>query len=90
MLFCFTFNAERKEEIEKAEEKERLQKEKEEKERKEAEEKTNKEENKAEQEGNPDNIAAVENTDSEEKPTDSMHDDEIGLLEDSSSYQVVM
>ncbi|XP_059430441.1 glucosidase 2 subunit beta [Corylus avellana] len=80
---------ERKEEIEKAEEKERLQKEKEEKERKEAEEKANKEENKAEQEANPDNTAAVENTDSEEKPTDSMHDDEIGLLEDSSSYQDV-
>lgn len=80
---------ERKEEIEKAEEKERLQKEKEEKERKEAEEKAYKEENKAELEANQEKTAAGENTDSEEKPTGSMHDDEIGLLEDSSSYQDV-
>ncbi|GMY16081.1 glucosidase 2 subunit beta [Fagus crenata] len=80
---------ERKEEIEKAEEKERLRKEKEEKERKEAEEKADQEKNKAKQEANQGKSEAEEKTDNEEKPIESMHADEIGLLEDSSSDQDV-
>ncbi|KAB1227720.1 Glucosidase 2 subunit beta [Morella rubra] len=73
---------ERKEEIEKAEEKERLLKERKEKERKEAEEKANEENNKAEQETNQEIGKAEEKTYSDEKATESLHDDEIGVLED--------
>lgn len=86
---------ERKEQIEKAEEKERLQKEKEEQEKKEAEEKANqenggaedKEKTKAEEEAKKDKSADVENGSAEDKPTESQHDDNVGILEDSHSYQ---
>ncbi|XVF19148.1 hypothetical protein REPUB_Repub11eG0084100 [Reevesia pubescens] len=67
---------ERKEQIEKAEEKVRLQKEKEENEKREAEEAI-REKGRAEEEGK------VENEKVEE-PTESTHDDTIGNLEDSS------
>ncbi|KAG2675308.1 hypothetical protein I3843_13G156400 [Carya illinoinensis] len=81
---------ERKEEIEKAEEKERLQKEKEEKERKEAEEKLNKKENKAEQEADQEIREDEDKTYSEEKPTESLHYNGVGPLEDSSLVQDVV
>ncbi|KAL6275115.1 hypothetical protein ACE6H2_018716 [Prunus campanulata] len=78
---------ERKEQIEKAEEKERLQKEKEEQERKEAEEKANLEKTKVEEEVEHDRSEVVENSDGEQKPTESTYEDKIGILEDSHSYQ---
>ncbi|XP_008221020.1 PREDICTED: glucosidase 2 subunit beta [Prunus mume] len=78
---------ERKEQIEKAEEKERLQKEKEEQERKEAEEKANPEKNKVEEEVKHDRSEVVENSDGEHKPIESTYEDKIGILEDSHSYQ---
>ncbi|KAM3693146.1 hypothetical protein ACJW31_08G144300 [Castanea mollissima] len=81
---------ERKDEIEKAEEKERLRKEKEEKERKEAEEKANQEKSKTEQEANQGTSEAEEKTNNEEKPIESMHVDDIGTLEDSSADQDVV
>ncbi|KAK4608179.1 hypothetical protein RGQ29_001829 [Quercus rubra] len=80
---------ERKDEIEKAEEKERLRKEIEEKERKEAEEKANQEKSKTEQEANQGTSEAEEKTNNEEKPIESMHVDDIGTLEDSSADQDV-
>lgn len=89
MLCLFAFHPERKEEIEKAEEKERLLKEREEKEKKEAEEKANEENNKAEQETNQEIGKAEEKTYSDEKATESLHDDEIGVLEDSPPDQVI-
>lgn len=80
---------ERKDEIEKAEEKERLRKEIEEKERKEAEEKANQEKSKTEQEANQGTSEAEEKTNFEEKPIESMHVDDIGTVEDSSADQDV-
>ncbi|KAK9941464.1 hypothetical protein M0R45_018060 [Rubus argutus] len=85
---------ERKEQIEKVEEKERLQKEKEEQEKKEAEEKANQgngaedqEKTKAEEEAKKDKSEDVENGSAEDKPTESQYDDNVGILEDSHSYQ---
>ncbi|XP_034220653.1 glucosidase 2 subunit beta isoform X2 [Prunus dulcis] len=78
---------ERKEQIEKAEEKERLQKEKEEQERKEAEEKANPEKTKVEEEIKHGRSEVEENSDGEHKPTESTYEDKIGILEDSHSYQ---
>lgn len=80
---------ERKDEIEKAEEKERLRKEIEEKERKEAEEKANQEKSKTEQEANQGTSEAEEKTNNEEKPIESMHVDDIGTVDDSSADQDV-
>ncbi|EOY31649.1 Calmodulin-binding protein isoform 1 [Theobroma cacao] len=74
---------ERKEQIEKAEEKERLQKEKEEKEKRKAEEAL-REKTKAEEEGKVENEKVEQEARSEDKPTESTHDDTIGNIEDSS------
>ncbi|THG07304.1 hypothetical protein TEA_015844 [Camellia sinensis var. sinensis] len=71
-----TCGRERKEQIEKAEEKERLQKEKEEKEKKAAEE------------AKGEKSKAVEETSSQVNPEESTNPDNTGLLEDSSSDQV--
>lgn len=89
-MSCITFHVERKDEIEKAEEKERLRKEIEEKERKEAEEKANQEKSKTEQGANPGTNEAEEKTNFEEKPIESMHVDDIGTVEDSSADQVIL
>ncbi|XP_021279250.1 glucosidase 2 subunit beta-like [Herrania umbratica] len=77
---------ERKEQIEKAEEKERLQKEKEEKEKREAEEAL-REKRKAEEEGKVENENVEQEARSEDKPTESTHDDTIGNIKDSSSNE---
>ncbi|XP_057953342.1 glucosidase 2 subunit beta [Malania oleifera] len=75
---------ERKEQIEKAEEKERLQKEKEEKEKREAEEKANQEKGEAQEKADQE----AEKPDYEgEKPVENRDDDKIGLLEDSTLNQ---
>lgn len=87
-MLHFTAHADRKEQIEKAEEKERLQKEKEEKERKEAEEKANGEKNAAEEEANQEKGQAELETDNGDKPTESTHLDKIGVLDDSAADQV--
>ncbi|XP_065878387.1 glucosidase 2 subunit beta [Euphorbia lathyris] len=79
---------ERKEQIDKAEEKERLQKEKEEKEQKEAEENPNTDKSKVEedtkQEGH-----TVEKANIGDETMESIHDDKVGVLEDSPSDQDV-
>ncbi|XP_062076357.1 glucosidase 2 subunit beta [Humulus lupulus] len=72
---------ERKEQIEKAEEKERLQKENEEREKKEAEEK-----NKHEDEAKQENVEGVEKP-NHETETNSADDEKIGLIDDSPSDQ---
>ncbi|XP_002523398.2 glucosidase 2 subunit beta [Ricinus communis] len=74
---------ERKEQIEKAEEKERLQKEKEEKEKKEAEEKANKEKGEFLEEAKQEKEQAGEKTNVEDESSESIHDDTIGVLDDS-------
>ena len=74
-IFCFT-HIEHKEQIEKAEEKERLQKEKEETEKKEAEE-AQREKSKS-----------MEEVPSQGQPMESENHDKIGLLENSPSDQV--
>ncbi|KAK8637704.1 hypothetical protein V6N13_136170 [Hibiscus sabdariffa] len=79
---------ERKEQIEKAEEKARLQKEKEEKEKREAEE-ASKEKGKADEEGKVENGEVEEESSTENKPTEGKHDDIIGNVEDSSSNEAV-
>ncbi|KAL6341197.1 hypothetical protein AAG906_032313 [Vitis piasezkii] len=71
----------RKEQIEKAEEKERLQKEEEEKKRREAEEEANKEKSKADKEANQEKNEVKEQVGSEEEPMESTHDDKIGVLD---------
>lgn len=76
-FFAFT-TTERKEQIEKAEEKERLQKEKEEKQKKEAEESNLKDKQTSEQAKS-----------SEEEAVEVDNQDTIGLLEDSPSSQVM-
>jgi protein kinase C substrate 80K-H len=78
-------HVELKEQIEKAEERERLQKEKEEKERKEAEEKATGEKSPIQKEANEGQIE--EKIDSEDKDVESAHD-EIGVLDDSPAHQV--
>ncbi|XP_004294940.1 PREDICTED: glucosidase 2 subunit beta [Fragaria vesca subsp. vesca] len=78
---------ERKEQIEKAEEKERLQKEKEEQEKKEAEEKAKQEKTKADEEAKKEKFEDIEDGSAEEKPIESPHDDNVGTLEDPHSYQ---
>ncbi|XP_062016216.1 glucosidase 2 subunit beta isoform X2 [Rosa rugosa] len=86
---------ERKEQIEKAEERERLQKEKEEQEKKEAEEKAkqensggeDQEKTKAEEEAKKEKSEDVEDGSAEDKPIESQHDDNVGNLDDSHSYQ---
>ncbi|KAK8545121.1 hypothetical protein V6N13_066428 [Hibiscus sabdariffa] len=79
---------EHKEQIEKAEEKARLQKEKEEKEKREAEEAL-KEKGKADEEGEVENERVEEEASTENKPSESRHDDIIGNVEDSSSNEAV-
>lgn len=79
--FCKT--SEHKEQIEKAEEKERLLKEKEEKEKREVEEKR-----KAEVEARQENGEGVVKADGEEKITEGKDDDKIGSLDDSPLDQV--
>ncbi|XWS52375.1 hypothetical protein CRYUN_Cryun11dG0064200 [Craigia yunnanensis] len=74
---------ERKEQIEKAEEKARLQKEKEENKKREAEEAL-RENGKVEDEGKVENEKVEEEVSSEDKSTESTHDDTIGNVEDSS------
>ncbi|KDP21049.1 hypothetical protein JCGZ_21520 [Jatropha curcas] len=78
---------ERKEQIEKAEEKERQQKEKEEREKKEAEEKANREKNRVEEEAQQEKVLASEKNDVEEKPAEIIDHDKIGVLDDSSLDQ---
>ena len=78
-------HVELKEQIEKAEERERLQKEKEEKERKEAEEKATGEKSVIEREANEGQIE--EKIYNEVKDVESAHD-EIGVLDDSPADQV--
>ncbi|KAM5582213.1 glucosidase 2 subunit beta [Rosa sericea] len=86
---------ERKEQIEKAEERERLQKEKEEQEKKEVEEKAkqensggeDQEKTKAEEEAKKEKSEDVEDGSAEDKPIESEHDDNVGNLDDSHSYQ---
>ncbi|KAJ7955456.1 Glucosidase 2 subunit beta [Quillaja saponaria] len=78
---------ERKEQIEKAEEKERLQKEKEEKEKTKAEKKADLERTKAGEEEKWDENEAGKQSDSGEKATGTMHEDKIGLLDESSEVQ---
>ncbi|KAL4325505.1 hypothetical protein GQ457_11G018330 [Hibiscus cannabinus] len=77
-----------KEQIEKAEEKVRLQKEKEEKEKREAEE-ASKEKGKADEEGKVENGEVEEESSTENEPTEGKHDDIIGNVEDSSSNEAV-
>lgn len=72
-IFCIFCLVDRKEQIEKAEEKERLEKEK--------EEKLKEAENKSDQEKTEDEVKA-EST--KEKHDDTIHDDVIGNLDDSS------
>lgn len=83
----FIFIAEHKEQIEKAEEKERLQKEKEEKQEKEAEEKANGENFKANEEDMGHRNEAEKHLDVEDNAVASNHD-KIGKIDDSSADQV--
>ncbi|KAB2619821.1 glucosidase 2 subunit beta-like [Pyrus ussuriensis x Pyrus communis] len=78
---------EQKEQIEKAEEKERLQKEKEKQERKEAEEKANPGRTKTEEEAKQHSSEDVENSDGEDRRTESTYEEKIGILEGSHSSQ---
>jgi len=80
-------HVELKEQIEKTEEKERLQKEKEEKQRKEAEEKANGEKRAVKGGANLEKGHAEEKIDIEDKDMENKHD-EIGVLDDSPAYQV--
>ncbi|XP_030471904.1 glucosidase 2 subunit beta-like isoform X2 [Syzygium oleosum] len=80
---------ERKEQIEKAEEQERLQKEKEEKEKKEAEEKAEKEKINTEEEAKREKKEGDIKTEIEDRGIDSMDHEKIGLVEDSPSNQNV-
>ncbi|KAJ4838203.1 hypothetical protein Tsubulata_029612 [Turnera subulata] len=80
----------RKEQIDKAEEKERLQKEKEEKERKEAEEKANTEASKAEDKANPESELLEDTTGSEDAHTEIIDHDKIGALDDSPKDQEIV
>ncbi|GMI74247.1 PRIORITY IN SWEET LIFE 4 [Hibiscus trionum] len=73
---------EHKEQIEKAEEKERLQKEKEENEKRKAKEAL-RENGKAEEEGKAENEKVEQEVSSEGKPKESTNDDKIGNIEDS-------
>ncbi|GMI84201.1 PRIORITY IN SWEET LIFE 4 [Hibiscus trionum] len=79
---------EHKEQIEKAEEKARLQKEKEEKEKREAEEAL-KEKGKADEQGEMENEKVEKEASTENKPSESKHDDVIGNVEDSSSDEAI-
>ncbi|XP_050218001.1 glucosidase 2 subunit beta isoform X2 [Mercurialis annua] len=74
---------ERKEQIEKAEEKERLQKEKEEKEEKEAEEKAKREKGEIGEDAKQEKGQDVEKTNVEDESSESIHEDAIGVLDDS-------
>ncbi|KAK7251950.1 hypothetical protein RIF29_35579 [Crotalaria pallida] len=78
---------EHKEQIEKAEEKERLQKEKEEKLKKEAEEKANGENSKADESDTGNSDEAGKHLDAKENDDASNHD-KVGTLDDSSADQV--
>lgn len=88
--FCclLTCCVEQKEQIEKAEEKERLQKEKEEQERKEAKDKANPGKTKTEEEAKQHSSEDVENSDGEDRRTESTYEEKIGILEGSHSSQV--
>ncbi|KAF2303962.1 hypothetical protein GH714_025307 [Hevea brasiliensis] len=78
---------ERKEQIEKAEEKERLQKEKEENEKNEAEEKASREKGKVEEEAQQEKGGAMEKANVGDNPAESVDNDKIGVLDDSSLDQ---
>lgn len=81
MTVLLFFHVDRKEQIEKAEEKERLQKEEEEKKQREAEEEANREKSKGEKEANQEKNEVKEQVGSEEEPMESTHDDKIGVLD---------
>lgn len=83
---CFTYYVERKEQIEKAEEKERLQKEKEEKKKREAEEALSKESEPREAEVETDE--AEHKVGSGDNPTESTHDDIIGTMDNDPLDEV--
>ncbi|XP_031249367.1 glucosidase 2 subunit beta [Pistacia vera] len=78
---------ERKEQIEKAEEKERLQREKEEREKKEAEEKAHREKSESVEEDKQENNDVQEHASFEKKPDDSTPDDKVSVLEHSPEDQ---
>lgn len=87
LLFCFTFHAERKEQIDKAEEKERLQKEKEQKEQREAEEKSNTDKIKVEEDSKQDGHIE-EKVNNEDETVESIRNEKIGDIDDSPLDQV--
>ncbi|KAJ9168762.1 hypothetical protein P3X46_020252 [Hevea brasiliensis] len=78
---------ERKEQIEKAEEKERLQKEKEENGKNQAEEKASREKGKVEEEAQQEKGGAMEKANVGDNPAESVDNDKIGVLDDSSLDQ---
>lgn len=86
-VFCWSL-IEHKEQIEKAEERERLQKEKEEKERKEAEEKAEGEKSRTEVEAGKKIEEGETRAESEGEGSNILDDDKIGLLENSPLDEV--
>lgn len=82
---CLIFHVERKEQVEKAEEKQRLENEKEEKLRKEAAEIANKEISKIEQELHYERSIGLSEEKDETKVAETLEQDRVGLLVDSPS-----